>query len=244
MKQRGKGFYIFCAVCAGFMAIIVWMVLSMNDTDDNVPQPALELGKVEADVPPANSQFESAAKTKLAPNAVKPSFDETKWVKALESGAVPTQDIGERGSLNGAIPTNTPMIYAESKYDRLPDSPLLVFTDDMIWPAGEGKFNVKKDAMIDQAKHYQEASIALSVSPRVEMEQTTGYRLVEIPKNTLFDKMGMVSGDIIVSINGRLPDIEPMALAFVNMVAGKQGKSTVVVEHRGVQRTIVLEAVE
>ena len=244
MKQRGKGFYVFCMLCVCLVAAVVWAVVSTNEPEPAATQQTLELGRVEADVPPANKLLESSQKMqKTAPN-LQPVFDETKWVESLEAGAIPTQEVGELGSKEGALITDSPMVYAETKYERLPDSPLLIFTDDMIWPSGEGKFSVKKDAMIDQAKHYQEASIALSISPRVEMEQTKGYRLVEIPENTLFAKMGMVSGDIIVSINGTMPDIEPMALAFINMVAGKQGKSTVVVEHRGQERTIVLEAVE
>lgn len=244
MKQRGKGFYIFCALCVCLAAVIVWSLVSSKPADESTNTQTLELGKIEADVPPAHMLIEAKNTPQTSPKNQKPVFDETQWVEALENGAIPTQDIGEKGSLNGELPTNTPMQYAESKYERLPNSPLIVFTDDMIWTDGDGTFNVKKDAMIDQAKHYQEASIALSVSPRVEMEKTTGYRLVEIPENTLFAKMGMVSGDIIVSINGTMPDMEPMALAFVNMVAGKQGKSTIVVEHRGVQRTLVLQAVE
>ena len=114
----------------------------------------------------------------------------------------------------------------------------------MIHQEGDDVYVAKRDALVDQAKHIQEASIALSVSPRVEMEKTTGYRLVEIPSRTLFSKLGMVSGDVVVSINGTLPDMEPMALMFVNMAAGKTGESTVVYEHRGVKRTIKLRASE
>ena len=171
-------------------------------------------------------------------------MDDTKLVEALDSGGMPTQNLGERGSLEGALVTKSPMKLAQSSYAYLPDSPLLEFTDDMIWKEGENTYVVKKDAISIQARHIQEASVALSVSPRVEWEKTTGYRLVEIPENSLFSKLGMVSGDIVVSINGAMPDMEPMALMFVNMVAGKRGASTIVVEHRGVKRTIELRAAE
>lgn len=190
-------------------------------------------------VPSASEQLHAQAQLKA-----RPEVDRTVFEASLHEGAVRTQEGGERGSLNGALTTDYPMVFAPSKYRYLPQSPLIEFTDDMIWPSGEGGFMVKRDAVEAQARHIQEASIALNVSPRVEYEQTTGYRLVEIPENTLFSKMGMVSGDVIVSINGRVPDMEPMALMFVNMVAGKRGMSTIVVDHRGVERTIELRAAE
>ncbi|MCL2325712.1 MAG: hypothetical protein FWC40_04345, partial [Proteobacteria bacterium] len=164
-------------------------------------------------------------------------------MEALEEGFMPTQQVGEMGSLQGVLDTIYPMVYAETKYERLPGSPLIRFTDDMIWQSGDSYY-VKRDAMEDQARHIQEASIALSVSPRIEMGQTTGYRLVEIPPDTLFSKIGMVSGDIILTINGTKPDMEPMALMFVNMVAGTHGMSTIQVEHRGVKRTLTIRASE
>lgn len=246
MKQRGKSFILFCIICVCCLGITVWSVVS-SDTSDTESETDNTTNAQMAnmpEIPPASVALNTKPHDFKPSAPQQPIFDETKLLEALEEGATPTQEVGEKGSLGGVLTTDNPMVYAESKYQRLPDSPLLVFTDDMIWTDGEGKFNVKKDAMIDQAKHYQEASIALSISPRVEMEQTTGYRLVEIPENTLFSKLGMVSGDIIVSINGSMPDMEPMALAFINMVAGKQGKSTIVVEHRGQKRTLVLQAVE
>ena len=245
MKEKKTGFYVFCALIAVLIAFGIWAVASVYQNSENpekVPR-TLELDVVEADVPPARQILEPSFHPSSV--AVKPSqMDNTLEMDTLEEGATPTQDVGERGSLEGAIVTDYPMVYADSKYERLPDSPLFVFTDDMIWKDGEDGFRAKKYALSDQAKHIQEASIALSVSPRVEMGKTTGYRLVEIPEKTLFSKMGMVSGDIIVSINGTTPDMEPMALMFVNMAAGKQGQSTSVVDHRGVERTIHLRAAQ
>ncbi len=245
--MKGKtGFYIFCALAVLLVASLCWMFMDSGD-DQNSEQNTAKTAVVAADedVPPARVLLGQDVKQVALNNPETPkAFDEKLFVESLETGGVPTQDIGEKGSLEGAIATNYPMVYAPSKFDRLPDSPLIKFTDDMIHPDGKDGFLANKEALVDQAKHIQEASIALSVSPRVEMGKTTGYRLVEIPSDTLFSKMGMVSGDIIVSINGRLPDMEPMALMFVNMAAGKQGVSTIVVDHRGTERTIQLRATE
>ena len=245
MKNK-RGFYVFCILLVMLGAACFWAVFSQKNADvPVVSQNADDVGIVEIeDVPPARIALMQNFKPSPVKNLNPAQFDETLMVQSLEEGSVPTQDGGEQGSLEGALATNYPMVYADSKYERLPDSPLIQFTDDMIWKDGADGFRAKKDALVDQSKHIQEASIALSVSPRVEMGKTTGYRLVEIPENTLFSKMGMVSGDIVVSINGRLPDMEPMALMFVNMAAGKQGTSTIVVDHRGVERTIHLNAAE
>ena len=248
MKDK-RGFYIFSVIAVLLIAVCVWAVMSDDAEGDAVSTERTVAEAAEADVlvdvlavrNVSHAQVVHEDDQKAAAPEV---LDEELFVRSLESGAVPTQDVGERGSLDGALATNYEMHYAPSQFERLPDSPLLVFTDDMIWKDGADGFKANRGALTDQAKHIQEASIALSVSPRVEMGKTTGYRLVEIPEKTLFSKMGMVSGDIVVSINGRLPDMEPMALMFVNMAAGKQGTSTIVVDHRGVERTIHLKAVE
>ena len=242
MKTKGQGFYIFCVLAVVLIGMIAWGIVSIWDADDDPAEPsgstqqAMDVEKV-VPVP---------APTSPAPKVVpkRDVADDTKLVEALRDGGLPTQEMGEHGSLEGALVTKTPMKLTQSQYNYLPDSPLLEFTDDMIWKSGENTYTVKKDAVSIQARHIQEASIALNVSPRVEWEKTTGYRLVEIPDKSLFSKLGMVSGDIIVSINGAMPDMEPMALMFVNMVASKRGASTIVVEHRGVQRTIELRAAE
>ena len=247
MQARGRSFYIFCGMTVILVLVSIWALVSFVSTDEVTGQSEpLELDVVEADVPPASEILSKQFKPSEKPSHKVPELkrDEAIFLESLKDGAIPTQDVGERGSLEGALATNSPMVYAPSKYERLPDSPLLIFTDDMIWKEGDDTFVAKRDALVDQSKHIQEASVALSVSPRVEMEQTTGYRLVEIPQRTLFSKLGMVSGDVVVSINGTLPDMEPMALMFVNMAAGKQGVSTLVYEHRGEKHTIKLRASE
>lgn len=242
MKAKGPGFYIVCVLSIVLVGVIVWDVASSRGTEEDSGAPSV----VEEREVRAEQRVPAPAPTVAVKRAApkREVMDDTKLVEALDSGGMPTQNLGERGSLEGALVTKSPMKLAQSSYAYLPDSPLLEFTDDMIWKEGENTYVVKKDAISIQARHIQEASVALSVSPRVEWEKTTGYRLVEIPENSLFSKLGMVSGDIVVSINGAMPDMEPMALMFVNMVAGKRGASTIVVEHRGVKRTIELRAAE
>ena len=245
MEGRKRSFYLFCAVLAVMVGTIVWAMVSMHDSEiGTIESPKLETDAVvlDVDVPPASELL--GHRHEKAHSVAKPRIDETKLFDSLREGATPTQEVGEKGSLEGALVTDYPLVYPETKYERLPNSPLIVFTDDMIWPTGTDTYSVKKDAMRDQAKTTQEASVALSISPQVEYEKTLGYRLVEIPEGTLFSKLGMVSGDVIVSINGTIPDMEPMALMFINMVAGKRGASTIVVDHRGKKRTIQLSAVE
>lgn len=246
--MKGKtGFYIFCGLLVLLAVSLLWSFMggteaeAVRDADSAKPVS----GIAAEEVPAARVLLgEEAGHDEPESGAVPGEFNARLLVESLENGAVPTQEIGEKGSLEGAIATDYPMVYAPSRFERLPDSPLLKFTDEMIRPDGSKGFLANREALVDQAKHIQEASIALSVSPRVEMGKTTGYRLVEIPEDTLFSKMGMVSGDIIVSINGRIPDMEPMALMFVNMAAGRQGVSTIVVDHRGEERTIQLRATE
>ena len=243
MSDKKKGFYLFCAVVVIAVGVCIYGVITLNTTEeetkpDPIPEP---IGKVDVgEVAPATQILKRQLET--------PDFhaDETSlYHESIEDGAVPTQEIGEKGSLEGAIFTKNALQYPETQYERLENSPLIKFTDEMIWKNGsDNAYKVKRDAMRDQAKTIQEASIALSVSPRVEMGKVLGYRLVEIPSDTLFSKLGMVSGDIVLSINGRMPDMEPMALMFVNMVAGKQGASTIEVEHRGVKRTITISAAD
>lgn len=243
MKKEKRGFYIFCVVVCVVCVVAIWGLVEMMGGTE--PEPASE-----PDVAPARVQLleqasnrdEVKTTTVARPLHLRREMDDLLKVQSIAEGAEDTQGGGEHGSLEGAIFTDTLMVYEATNYRYLPHSPLIEFTDDMIRQSGENTYYIKKDAMQAQAQHIQEASIALSVSPRVEWEKTTGYRLVEIPENTLFSKLGMVSGDIIVSINGVIPDMEPMALMFVNMVAGKRGHSTVVVEHRGVKRTLELQA--
>ena len=220
----------------------VWGLVSLCDDAPEVGEIPVNGYAAVENVPPA-SHFSRKETVKPAQKA--PEMDAAMMQMALMAGAEPTQKVGEHGSLNGELHTKTPMVYAETKYERLPDSPLIRFTDDMIWQDGSANdFRVLKDAVYDQAQNIMEASVALSVSPRVEYGKIQGYRLVEIPNDTLFSKLGLVSGDIVMSINGTMPDMEPMALMFVNMVAGQQGASTIEVEHRGVRRTIHLRAAE
>ena len=242
MSDSKKGFNIFIAVTVIAIAVTLWAVLSMPDGDVGVQDEVTAVNGY-ADVPdilPASRQPEAHH----VEHSQREKMDESLLYAALSDGAEPTQKMGERGSLNGALYTKYPMVYADTKYERLPHSPLIRFTDDMVWQTGEDDYKVRYDAVSDQAKNIREASVALSVSPRVEYGKILGFRLVEIPDETLFSKIGLVSGDIVVSINGKMPDMEPMALMFVNMVAGRQRASAIEVEHRGVRRTIHLSAVE
>ncbi len=242
MSDSKKGFNIFIAVCVVAVVITVWAVVSMLSDDVEVQENAVSLNGF-ADVPeimPASKQ----PKAHHVEHSQREKMDDSMLYAALSEGGEPTQQMGERGSLNGALFTKYPMVYADTKYERLPHSPLIRFTDDMVWKTGENDYQVRYDAVSDQAKNIREASVALSVSPRVEYGKILGYRLVEIPDETLFSKIGLVSGDIVMSINGKMPDMEPMALMFVNMTAGKQRASEIEVEHRGVRRTIHLSAVE
>ncbi len=242
MKAKGQGFYIFCALTAVLAGAIVWGAVSVFGSDGSVASDAAPQAQ---DLPaPRISAKPAAQRSEKSVADRSERMDDAALAESLRDGALPTQEMGEHGSLEGALVTDTPMILTQTRYNYLPDSPLLEFTDDMIWLSGANAYSAKKDALEVQARHIQEASIALSVSPRVEWEKTTGYRLVEVPEKSLFAKMGMVSGDIIVSINGALPDMEPMALMFVNMAAGKRGVSTIVVEHRGAKRTVELRAAE
>lgn len=241
MKAKGKSFYVFCAMAVVVVAVVIWGIASLSGGGVSSSERVVERSE---ELRPSAPQVRASSERVAVATALNRGMDDTKLVESLQAGALPTQEMGEHGSLEGAVVTRTPMKLTESNYRYLPDSPLLEFTDDMIWKSGEDTYTIKKDAAQIQARHIQEASIALSVSPRVEWEKTTGYRLVEIPEKSLFSKLGMVSGDIIVSINGATPDMEPMALMFVNMVAGSRGASTIVVEHRGVKRTLELRATE
>ena len=250
-KGKKKGFYLFCAIVVIAVAMCVYGYLSLDQEQPEVQAYSEPMGKVEVgEVPPSTEILKRRMKMPEITQSeiTQPEItqmDDTLFQESLSEGAIPTQDVGERGSLEGAIRTNNPLVYPETKYERLENSPLLRFTDEMIWKNGsDNEFKVKRDAIQDQAKTIQESSIALNVAPRVEMGKIKGYRLVEIPPDTLFAKMGMVSGDIVLTINGRMPDMEPMALMFVNMVAGKQGATTIEVEHRGEKRTIRLQAAD
>ena len=241
--QRKKSFYIFCVVTVAFMALCVWAVVTSFSWDEVPSVPSAPMPRV-ADVPPSTGLLAHSTRPKPTSDAVHAAPDFAMEREALENGATPTQDVGERGSRGGVLVTKYPLTYHDSRFERIPDSPLYIFTEDMVWKAGENEYEAKREALADQARHIQEASVALSVSPRVEYGKTTGFRLVEIPEGTLFSRLGMVSGDTVVSINGTVPDMEPMALMFVNMAAGRQGKSTIVVDHGGTERTIELRAVE
>ena len=242
--KKSIGFYIFIGLTVVFVGVCIWSYVVAHDTEKHYAIPETPEGYIRTQVMPDNDETGPSRQAKASVEIAETSPDKTLLNQSLEDGFTPTQETGELGSKNGALFTNYPMNYKPTKYERLANSPLLVFTDDMIWPTGTDTYSVKKDAMRDQAKTTQEASVALSISPQVEYEKTLGYRLVEIPEGTLFSKLGMVSGDVIVSINGTIPDMEPMALMFINMVAGKRGASTIVVDHRGKKRTIQLSAVE
>ena len=243
--KKSIGFYIFIVLCCCLVGISVWAFMASDTSefqDDLLKQTEgyIHTQSVPTDNDRTAKQPEPAKATlEIAEQTTNELFQ-----NSLEDGFIPTQETGELGSNNGAIHTKYPLNYKPSKYERLADSPLLIFTDDMIWQGSDGIFYAKKAAMADQAYHYQESAIALSVAPKYEKGQLAGCRLVEIPDGTLFAKLGLVSGDAILSINGTKPDMEPMALAFVNMVAGKQGKTTIEVEHRGKKRQIEIRAAE
>ena len=77
MKQRGKGFYIFCALCVCLAAVIVWSLVSSKPADESTNTQTLELGKIEADVPPAHMLIEAKNTPQTSPKNQKPLFDET-----------------------------------------------------------------------------------------------------------------------------------------------------------------------
>ncbi len=243
MKDSKSKFCIFIVVTVVAVAVCLWGLWSVHTDADEIgaaPETPVN-GFVAVDNVPAASK---QAVSHHVAHKQREKMDDSMLYAALSDGAEPTQKIGERGSLNGALLTKYPMVYAETRFERLPQSPLIRFTDDMVWQDGEGNYKVLHEAVSDQAKNIWEASVALNVSPRVEYGKIEGYRLVEVPEDTLFSKIGLVSGDIVMAINGKMPDMEPMALMFVNMAAGRQRTSTVEVEHRGVRRTIHLSAVE
>ena len=242
--KKSIGFYIFIGLTVVFVGVCIWSYVVAHDTEKHYAIPETPEGYIRTQVMPDNDETGPSRQAKASVEIAETSPDKTLLNQSLEDGFTPTQETGELGSKNGALFTNYPMNYKPTKYERLANSPLLVFTDDMIWKAGDGVYYAKRDAMADQAFHYQESAIALSIAPKYEKGQLAGYRLVEIHEGTLFAKLGLVSGDAILSINGTKPDMEPMALAFVNMVAGKQGQTTIEVEHRGKKRTIQIRAAE
>ena len=242
--KKSIGFYIFISLVVVLVGVCIWSYRVTHDEGGHYDIPATPDGYIQTQVMPDEEETSPKPSARASVEIANSTPDDTMLEQSLEDGYMPTQETGELGSKNGALYTNYPMNYKPTKYERLPNSPLLIFTDDMIWKAEDGVFYAKKDAMADQAFHYQESAIALSVAPKYEKGQLAGYRLVEIPEGTLFAKLGLVSGDAILSINGTKPDMEPMALAFVNMVAGKQGQTTIEVEHRGNKRKIQIRAAE
>ena len=219
------------------MAIMLFIIFSNsgNTTDTEMVLPQ------EKPKPPAG-RVEKAPILQTSRHQIPPPSERDIYAmkdESIEFGYTPTQEVGEKGSSGGILRTNYPMKYAETKYERLPDTPLIIFTDDMIWKEGN-TFIVKKDAIHDQAVHIQEASISLSVAPRLRNGQIDGYQLVEVPKNTLFDKLGLVSGDAIVRINGGKPDMEAVALSFVNML-DIRGMTEIEVENAGKHRIIAIK---
>lgn len=242
MRKQKPSFYFFVATTLLLSVLLVWWLIARMDESTDVHQtntPQTADKKLPA--PEANKPTSRQAELAAAAPAHAKRFEMLD--DSLREGYAPTQELGETGSLLGVLDTNYPMVYADTKYERIKGSPLIRFTDDMIWRDGEA-FIVKRDAMFDQANHIQETSIALSISPRIELGQTTGYRIVEIPDGTLFTKLGLLPGDVIVDINGMHPDTEQMALMFVNMVAGKQGRTKVTIESRGKKRILDIRAAE
>lgn len=243
--KKSIGFYIFISLVVVLVGVCIWSYVVTHDEDVvHYDIPKTPDGYIQTQVMPDEEKVSPKSRGGASVEVVDTALDGALLDQTLNEGYFPTQDIGELGSKNGALYTDYPMNYKPTKYERLPNSPLLIFTDDMIWKAEDGVYYAKRDAMADQAFHYQESAIALSVAPKYEKGQLAGYRLVEIPEGTLFAKLGLVSGDSILSINGTKPDMEPMALAFVNMVAGKQGRTTIEVEHRGKKSTIQIRAAE
>ena len=244
--KKKSSFYLFLVLVAALFGVVIWGVSS---SEEGVSSRSDDLTGTEGYIRTQSDTEKARAAQEpreyAEEDAVGSQSDETLFEASLAEGFTPTQDVGELGSLNGVIKTKDyPMNYKPTKYERLTDSPLLVFTDEMIWKTGEDEYVVKRDAMADQAYHYQESAIALSIAPHIEKGQLKGYQFVEIPDGTLFSKLGMKSGDVLLSINGKQPDMEPMALMFVNMVAGRQGRTSIVVEHRGNKRTINIRAAE
>lgn len=252
MRNRKPSFYFFITTILLLASFIVWWFVANSRTsalnEQSSKSDILEdasAHEVTASQVPALEESPATAERKAVKSTQTPVQERNQdlFDESLRQGYFPTQDIGEMGSLMGILDTNYPMVYADSKYERIEGTPLIRFTDDMIWREGE-TFVVKRDAMSDQARHIQETSIALSVAPRIEFGETTGYRVVEIPDGTLFSQLGILPGDVILTVNDSKPDTEQMALMFVNMVAGKQGKTKLTIESRGKKRTLDIRASE
>ncbi len=242
--KKSFGFYIFMGLVVVMIGVLVWSLWPAEDVVSAVDEPVPHGGQTETTKAlPVQDETPKRAGSSLEVEA-KHAPDDQMFLDSIEDGFLPTQDIGEQGSKGGVLTTKYPMNYRPSKYERIENSPLYIFTDDMIWKSGADTYTVKRDAIADQAYHYQEAAVALSISPRLKDGQINGFRFVEIPDNTLFAKLGMTSGDVLISINDTIPDMEPMALTFMTMVAGRQGRSTIVVEHKGQKRTIQIQAAE
>ncbi len=165
-------------------------------------------------------------------------------VDSLRRGYVPTQEVGEVGSREGRLEMDTK--YEASKYERLEESPLLYFTDQMVQvtPYEDGRLIVaEKEALALQGKNLPECTLAMSVSMRIQRGKVTGCRLTEIPVDTLFYRMGMRSGDIVVSVNESVPDIEQACLDFV-LLALKSGSADIAYERGDKNYRVILRPSE
>ncbi|OIP43680.1 MAG: hypothetical protein AUK47_02195 [Deltaproteobacteria bacterium CG2_30_63_29] len=114
--------------------------------------------------------------------------------------------------------------------------------DDSMVQAGEreGSFLIDKEVAKTQAEFTGKLAEGMGLAEQLENGDNLGFRIGSIAPGSLFEKVGMQGGDIILSVDGQRPETKEQAAGFVTDLA-MEGEVIVEIDRRGERRQVKLQ---
>lgn len=114
--------------------------------------------------------------------------------------------------------------------------------DDSMVNAGtqEGMFVVNRDVAKTQAEFVGKLADGMGLAEQLDNGEKLGFRVGSIAPGSLFEKVGIQGGDIIVSVDGARPETKEQAVGFVSDLA-REGEVIVEIDRRGERRKVKLQ---
>jgi len=90
--------------------------------------------------------------------------------------------------------------------------------EDGILPLGGNRWQISRSAADNARSNFNSLLSTARMVPQIENDQTIGFRLLEMKKGTLLEKIGLQVGDVLVEINDVVLDSPEKALQVFQQV--------------------------
>jgi general secretion pathway protein C len=139
----------------------------------------------------------------------------------------------------GGAPSATPTSTLDRRATPSPparDRPKTSKSDgDAVQKISDNKFQVERDAITEQIEDKEALARQGRVVPNYKNGKREGLKLVGISPNSVYSQLGIQSGDVIHSVNGKQITTSQQAMEFFEQMKN-QDKVSVEVERRGQKR--------